>query len=230
MVPIMPRAANTLNSKPLLPLVEIIPIAHSLARKEAHRDDDIEDLVQVGLFAYHRLEQRGSPVTRPAAVARTVIQRAMRGYYYHLGEWQGRGETDRFVPLDEPLGIAAVVGPVQLELLEWADYFEALERRAGKTARLIVENLLGPSGPCAEHILGEVQKKQQAQARVAGRSAAVRRHQPRGVKKGIRVTGRMVREGLGLSAAEWTAAMQSIRAFTAEWCGHGLSGFAGTTE
>lgn len=223
----------------ILPLQQIIPLARTLAAKEAHRPDDVDDLIQVGLFAYHKAEVRhtqcGMRVERPWSLARTTLQRAIRGYYYQQREWQKRGEPNKDVGLDQvglsartehkpehlPMLIVGLNGSVdtgeQVELLEMDDYFTALERRCGRTARLMVENLLMPSGECCGRILEEVRRKQQAQESFRGRKRAVRRHQPRGVKKEIRISHRLVRDALGISPTEWVRNMERIREFTQGW-------------
>ena len=111
------------------------------------------------------------------------------------------------------------VGGEQAELFEFDDYFNALERKCGSTARLMVENLLMPNGECCRKILEEVRGKQEAQQKLGKRTAAARRHQPRGVKKEIRISHRLVRDALGISPTEWVRHMNAIKEFTAAWIG-----------
>lgn len=215
----------------------MIPLAQALAQKEAHRPDDVDDLIQVGLFAYHKDSQRRTTVYKPFAHARTVLQRAMRGYYWQQREWQGRGEPNKSVGIDQvglahsiehmacrrPMLVVGLDGRLdsgeQAELLEFDDYFNALERTCGCTARLMVENLLMPSGECCGRILAEVRRKQESQKSFANRRRASRRHQPRGVKKEVRISHRLVRDALGLSPTEWVRNMERIREFTRTWVG-----------
>lgn len=246
----------------ILPLNDVIPLARSLARKEAHTPDDIDDLVQVGLFAYHKAELRhqlrGMMVEKPMSLARTTLQRAIRGYYWQQREWQGRGEPNKNRRMDDagvgietsehtffyngsrqveedlavtmngrgrPLPVAGLDGQAldrngdQCELLELDDYFNALERKCGAKARLIVENLLMPSGECCARILDEVRGKRECQEEFKGKRRSARRHQPRGVKKEIRISHRLIRDAMQISPTEWVRSMESIREFTRGWVG-----------
>lgn len=217
-------------SSNILPLDDVIPLARTLARKEAHTPDDIDDLVQVGLFAYHKAEHRyrecGFLVQQPWALVRTTLQRAMRGYYWQQREWQQRGELNKAVGLElaecgGSFGVAGLDGQradtgQQVELLELEDYFTALERACGTAARRIVENLLSPSGECSAFILDEVRRKRVAQSRFRQHHLNMR-HQPRGVKKAIRISHRLVRDALRITPAEWVRHMNQIREFTRSW-------------
>lgn len=234
----------------LLSLTDVTPLAQALARKEAHRPDDVDDLVQVGLFAYHKAEMRARAlhlvVEKPAAFAKCAIQRAMRGYYWQQREWQQRGETDRFLtlPVHDKQTVSALVGHdlvafsvpaagldgslrngTQVDLLELDCYFTALERECGRMARVMVENLLMPSDECAANILDEARQKRAQQERCRRRGVQARRRQPRGVKKAIRITGPVVRKALGLSPQEWHRHMQRIKAFTRKWLSKESSGY-----
>ncbi len=222
-------------SAALLSLEQVMPLAQSLALREAHRPDDADDLMQVGLFAYFKAMHQNSPVEKPRAFAATVLQRAMRGYYYQQREWQQRGEPNKAVGFDQvgmrdrggerlpPMLVVGLDGRAdadeQMELFEFNDYFMALEQACGATARRMVENLVLPSGTCAANILAEARGKAEAQKQYANASRAERRAQPRGVKKGIRISHRLIRDAMGLSAAEWTMNMDRVREFTLEWCG-----------
>lgn len=233
----MPRTQQTT----VLPLNDILPLSRTLAVKETHRPDDVDDLVQVGLFAYHKAEQRYRklriPVKNPWAFARTTLQRAMRSYYYQQREWQQRGEPNKAIGLDKvaltredemiaarhPMLLADLHGRQlegeQVEMFELADFFAALQQRCGVTARLMVENLIAPTGDCSACILQEVQDKHRAQKAFQHKARRLRRHQPRGVKHKVRVSPRMVRDALGLSPTHWTREMAGIRNFTREWFG-----------
>lgn len=233
------NARSTRSGQKPLSLNAVIPLAQSLAAKETHRTEDIDDLVQVGLFAYHKATHRKKlTIDKPHAFARTVLQRAMRGYYWQQREWQTRGEPNKAVGLDKvntvgqtlsdsdrlpPMLIVGLDGRQadgeQVELLEFDDYFNALERKCGATARLMVENLLMPSGECCGRILDEVRGKQAEQQKLGKRAKAARRHQPRGVKKEIRISHRIVRDALGISPTEWVRHMNAIKEFTEAWIG-----------
>lgn len=225
----------------ILPLADVTHLAQSMATREAHRPEDADDLCQVGLFAYHRAVERHVKrhihVEKPWSLARTTLQRAMRGYYWQQREWQQRGEPNKDVGIDQvsnasdleflahrqPMLTADVYGNQyaggQAELLEFDDYFNALERTCGKTARLIVENLLMPSGECAGRILLEVWTKQAGQHEFSKKSRKARRSQPRGVKKEIRISHRLVRDALHLSPSAWARNMEAIKSFTRQWIG-----------
>lgn len=197
----------------ILALKDVQVIAEMIARKEAHCDDDVDDLVQVALLAYFKVVVRARTermlIVKPFAFARLTCLRAMRGYYWQQREWQGRGEPNKAVSI-EVAEVRATPGE-QLELVEMHDYFTVLERYCGPSARIIVENLVLPSGACCARVLEEVRTKRDAQQACAG---SARRNQPRGVKKGIRITHRLIRDALGITPAEWSRTMTQIRTFT----------------
>lgn len=200
----------------MLPLVDVMPFARMIATREAHTPDDVDDLVQVALFAYHKalVRQRKErfSVQNPRAFAATTCCRAIRGYYHAQREWQGRGEPNKALALDD---VVLPSDGQQVEMFELQDYFSALERDCGARARLIVENLIMPFGDCSAKILEEVRRKQQLQQ--ACRRKRERRHQPRGVKRTIRLSPRVVRDALGITPTEWTRTMRTVRDFTRGW-------------
>lgn len=211
---------------------EITPLAKALARREAHHPDDEDDLVQIGLFAYHRA-QSAAPIESPFAHARTVLQRAMWGFYSSTGAKfdeqsfvQLPDESDRltqasrrYLHIQRGIAVAAFAGldgqaqdGTQAELLELEDYFAALEQNCGRRARDIAVNLVSPTGECSRRILEEAARKQRIQQRMRGS-----RNQPRGVQNEIRLSQRTVRLALGLSASEWSREMNQIKTFTRTW-------------
>jgi hypothetical protein len=135
---------------------EVTPLARSLAEKRAHRPADVDDLVQVALFAYHRDTERvGVVVMKPYAHARTVLERAMWSYYHNVARRTFDGflrmpdaasaghnrfecmlQNDMKVPqlVDMTMPAAIIDGRMDLEAtdrpddMEFDDYFTALER------------------------------------------------------------------------------------------------------
>ena len=92
----------------------------------------------------------------------------------------------------------------QTELLELSEYFTLLEQRHGATARRVAENLFAPQDvQCCRYIL-EGRSRRNGSRR-------------RGGKRRIRLSHSVIREGLGLSWAEWSRLLETIRAFTLEW-------------
>jgi DNA-directed RNA polymerase specialized sigma subunit len=205
----------------ILPLTEILPLAKSLARKEAHRPDDVDDLYQEALFAYHKAEQRhllsGILVEKPWSLARTTMQRAIRGYYWQQREWKGRDEFATAISLDQEGPPPQAAACTLEEKLALNDYFTALEKIMGAKARHIAENLLMPQGDCATLLKCTADDKQEQQALFQSKYRGALRHQPRGVKNEIRITHRAVREALKIPLPEWTRTLESIRDFTRFW-------------
>lgn len=105
----------------------------------------------------------------------------------------------------------------QEELFELEDYFAALERSCGKLARDMVTNLVSPTERCGKEILDAAARKQLKQQQLKSASQEARRHQPRGVQHEIRLSQRVVRSALGISASEWNRNMTKIKAFTRSW-------------
>lgn len=87
-----------------LPLAEVVPIARRLAHRTARVQADVDDLVQVALFAYHRTEQRYRkqlgqrrrmrlrPIRSPVSWATVVLRREMQRYYRYQGDNPGPRE------------------------------------------------------------------------------------------------------------------------------------------
>lgn len=205
----------------LLTLERVMPLARSLATREAHREADADDLMQVGLFEYHRTIQRCSAtdVAHPTAFARTVLLRAMRTYYHQQREWQRRGEPNLHTALDALDRPSATDLPdasysTQAALFSVHSFFDALEQQCGGAARLVAENLFEPRGKCAEFIVHEARGKATAQK---GYQPGATRHQPRGAKKRVRFSARSVREGLGMSVSEFARQLTIVRAFTQQY-------------
>ncbi len=238
----MPQT-NKAEAAALPSLEQVTTLAVALAQREAHRPDDVDDLVQVGLFAYHRARQRhvrkGLTVRKPWALVRTTLQRAMWGCYtgkgrqlqsmflaLPSGDRAGDRQLEALVqndldirPVKFDLPTADLRGHVggQSELFEFEDFFTALTRECGPLARKIVENLILPDDVCSVHIMGEVRTKERAQAQCRRKGVADRRKQPRGVKQRIRITPRLIRESLGLTTAQWSREMNRIREFARVW-------------
>lgn len=228
-------------------LQQVLPLATRLAKVEAHREADIDDLTQVALYAYHKAcvaqRRKRQRITCAHTFAFVVMRRAMRAYYHQQREWQGRGEPNKMQSLSVfpngtpptrttstatshhyvgmqlssfAVGLTGAQWDVhehaQADLFTLDDYFAALSKACGPQARLVAENLIMPRGECARAILEEVMDKQARQARPRCRAP-----RPRGVKKQIRITPRMVRDALGMTPREWATQMGVVRQFTKVW-------------
>jgi len=188
-----------------------MPIARSLARRVARLEADEEALIQVALFSYHKATTKpytdAAPMDRPYAFARTVLYRAMRRYYARPTAMDDASSIEE----DDVLDLSAAR---QADLLDFDDYFDALERAHGAVARQVAENLLAPSGACAGNILNS------ASNRAAKRAALPKReqiHAPRGCTRRVRLSADGVRQGLGLSAVTWNRTLADVREFTRAW-------------
>jgi hypothetical protein len=237
-----------------------MPLARKLAGQIAHRPDDIDDLIQEGLFRVHLAFTRGiarrEVLQKPYAVARTVMQRGMWGYYAPGAKPQSNGRvldtalsleklsaanapTDRSgrvlleeaydndhhlahrekvqVPRADLTGHLDDGSGEQQELL-LEQYFTALERACGAQARRVAENLVSPTDPeCCRHILDEVNRKRQRQLACDREKSRRRKTPPRGAKRHIRLSQRLVREALGLSKSQWMQQLSAVRQFTRQW-------------
>lgn len=207
-----PQAALTAASLVgCLSLADVTPLAKSLARRTARVDSDEDDLVQVALFSYHEATTQtyvnAAPMENPHAFARTVLHRAMQRYYARPLA------TDDACDLDDA-GALDGTSARQADLLDFDDYFAALERTHGPTARAVAENLLAPSGKCAGHILAAATERAAVRANL---SATQRRHGPRGCTRRVRLSADNVRRGLGLSPTVWHKTLAAVRTFTRTW-------------
>lgn len=218
----------SISSLELLPLEEVTPLAGMLARRFAHREADVDDLVQVGLIAYHRSEARlrGQPIRKQWALARTILQRAMVGYYYYTYPKIGRflqwntNEFKRYAPVEAIDAVAST--DMQAQLFELEDYFAAVEKAFGPQMRRVAENLVEPRDPdVVEYILNECKDKMRLRMKHAGKSAAAKRrlHLPRGggAHYPIRVTQTQIGAALGYAPWQWARILDTIRDFTRAW-------------
>ena len=180
-----------------LSLQQIRPLAQALAVRGAYHPDDVDDLVQLGLIAYHKAEQRHRrlriPIRKPWALARTTVQRAIWEFNKHRPPTGIRlTDCDPAVLVDRG---------TQMELLELDDYFRALGQQCGARARLIAEQLFTPSGPTAEKVLLAIKQKR-------------RQRGHRGMSPHHHV---MVRKALGMYYVQWQNELRAVREFTRQW-------------
>lgn len=214
-------------SKKLPPIEEVQPLARSLAQRIAHRPEDIDDLVQVALFAYHRDQQRRrkAGVRNAWALVHTILRRAMIGFYYYAYPKRGRflhlnsQEYKRYRPV-ELCDTVTSVGEAQDELFDLDDYYRALESECGSTARTLVENLIAPSNPCiVGFILADSREKLDKRSKSRSRTVAGRRRLPRGggAHHPIRITQTLIGKAMGLAPWELSRELTRIREFTRGW-------------
>lgn len=151
-------------------LEDVTPLARGLACKLAHREADIDDLIQTALFAYHRdVPRHQHRVRDPWALAKTILERAMIAYYYYSYPSKGRfyllnsQEYKRYEPIDDhPVSCNATEDNL-FDQLDLEDYFVKLEQQCGKTARVLAENLITPKDPCiTAYIFSKSQEKVEA--------------------------------------------------------------------
>jgi len=215
-------------------LSKLQKLATTLSFKEAHNPNDCEDLAQEAMLAAHQSLTKIKSARRPYSMARTVMQRAMWRYYAPKKrkkfDWSLRYTElptdameafksnelgqDRVAPAPA-MPTAGLAGHVEEfghanDLVELDDYFANLERALGRRARSVAENLVALDEECSFIILCGALQRMRQQRRLGSR-------QVRGVKRGIRVTDRMVRDALGIPPHEWTALMRRIREFTSSW-------------
>src|SRR5689334_1869604 len=129
-------------------LNEVMVCAERLARRVAHREADVDDLVQHAMFAYcrtvkHRsVHRRESQIRNGLTFARRVLYKAMLTYYYYSYPKKGKHyhlstqDYKKYEPIDH---VASVGNDAQENLfdhLSLQDYLTALERECGRTARV----------------------------------------------------------------------------------------------
>lgn len=174
-----------------LSLAEIVPLAKSLAYRIARTPSDVDDLVQVALFAYHRNGLRDrSAVRAPWADARTVLVREMWRYYR-----KDRGTTVPYMPERDSRAAD------QSDFFALEDFFRALECEYGRCERLVAENLMVPSPEVAAQLLREARQRQQKGRR-------------RWRDNAHHLT---IAKALSISPRRWRRAMQHVRAFARVW-------------
>lgn len=186
---------NTLNDLPALPALETL--AKKLAREIARVPADVDDLIQEGMIAAWRATLSGRKATHPFSMARTIMKRAMWAFY------------ERQRPDTEPLSHPYPDHNDNQTETELREFFDALEFAYGKPTRRVAENLIEPRDPeLCRRIVNEVHAKQRARRNGDPRRGAVHM---------VRLSQRIVREGLRIPVAEWNHTLADIRAFTREW-------------
>lgn len=227
-------------------------LARSLAQKIAHRPDDVDDVMQSGLLALHKSYARLGP--RPHhrirdhwAFTRTVLQRAMWGFYIPGAKPNSNGRVlDTAVRLDtEPrldsLGNAVFAFAFDTDLpdtgrpeqhrMPSADLYGYLEGEQSELFEMseffaLLERKHGPTARrVAENLLHptdpgccqHILGEVRTKSKRQGKNGKKRKGTPRGVKATIRLSHRLVREALGLSPHEWSRQLRVVREFVTYW-------------
>lgn len=159
----------------LPPLEEAQRLAYYVARSLARREADIDDLVQIGLIAYHQDFDRHTNVRKPWALAKTILRRAMilyySGYRADIKKWhevQSSNAWKRDTPLDDLENSEGEEQQNIFDELELESYYAALEKECGCTARVFAENLIAPTNPCiAGYLLWKSRSKLDQRAAAA---------------------------------------------------------------
>lgn len=188
---------------------ELSNLACSLARRIAHQDADIDDLMQEGLISLHRMLQKVPHPDNPFAFARTLMQRCMLIYY--SGGWRFSGARHR-----EDLSWAAA--PMEKTTIDpqrrWDNnldlgaYLNALEGAEGALARQVAENLLMPQDEYYCSLLFDTAKKKAKARELKGQTAGVNR---------IRPSHYQLRMAFNLNRSKWHRTLHTIRRFTANY-------------
>lgn len=182
---------------------EFYTLAHSLARRVAHNEADVDDLTQEAIFSLLRsLKRRGVAPNKQFAFARTVMLRAMQTYY--AGGWRSTGTrqcTYDEHPLDKiPEQQISVDPSEQLDTeLVVQQYLNDLQQACGPLAHRVAYNLIAPRDPAyCQHLITHHKRKRRTQ-------------------KKVRVTNKRLREALELSRGRWRRTLREIREFTRCW-------------
>ena len=149
-----------------IPFSKAQEIAHKIAQGVAHRLEDVDDLTQEALMAYHIAKVK--EVDDPISFAHVVMRRAAWRFYTNQsarvfdhcfsldgrvrssGHWTNKvprspydaGETALLPPLRR--GRKPIVGrvPADEQQHDLREYLEALEKVLGKRSKMIAENLI----------------------------------------------------------------------------------------
>jgi hypothetical protein len=165
-------------------------------------DADVDDLVQVGLVAYHGALQKNLRAERPYALARTVLQREMIRY---IAVKSRHGYTGDSTLTPHIIAHWSDNNTDQADLFTMTEYFQFIERECGATARAVAEQLVSPSGRCAQHIVQMAQRKR------------LREKDSRGTVSTIRISQHVVRTGMQLDLTQWNIVLNHVRTATRQW-------------
>lgn len=213
----------TSTARPQLPTnEELQKFAYSLARRIAHIEADIDDLVQEALWALHLQTKKTRIIPRkPWAFAKTVMLRHM--YIYYTGQWTHSGARHNQMPtvsLEDTIPLTCNPWEQVDTAIDLERFLKSLEAICGRTARQIAENLIQPSDrPYCSKLIANARRK----TREHENGAAVR-----GFKQiRLRVSPMMVlRTRLGLSQKQWYRIVGDIRRFTETYPARGEAGRA----
>ncbi len=176
---------------------ELSNLAYALARRIAHQEVDIDDLMQEGLLSHHRMLQKVPYPDKPFAFARTLMQRCMLIYY--SGGRRFRGARHR----EDLSWTAAPVEKTTIDPQRWWDntldlgsFLSALEAAEGKLAREVAENLLTP--------------QHEQYCRLIMTAAKVKNTR-------VRPSHYQLRTALELKRHQWHDTLLTIRRFTANY-------------
>lgn len=192
---------------------DLIPLARHLSHQLAAPVEP-DDLVQEALLWAHKDFARIQRAANPYALARTVMTRAMWRLYHNGAIKRARRFEEPLTPLTDVAAITDMSTQTRVtEQIMFDEFLAALERQCGADARRVAENLIRPSEECSWSLLSETIQKRRA------RDWPTRRHQtrPRGGALRARVSGRMIREGLGYSSNRWMRLMRAVKEFTVTW-------------
>ena len=169
-------------------------LARALAIRMAHNPTDVDDLSQEALLWCHNTFRRTPKPTKPFALARTVMQRAMITYYHKPCHRKAQHEEPLSAHTEHML---VPTYNASDDKLYFEQYFGALESMLGPMARRVAEDLLAPSSEeFCEFIIKETKQKN--------------------LRK-TRITSQQLRRALGIKRSEWATIMRGIKGFTRTW-------------
>lgn len=173
-------------SRPLPGLEELEGLARAMAKRRARVAADNDDLIQEGLMAVHAAALQGTTAEHPWRLAKTIMQRAMARFYKRQRCRAPEGE-----PIAGLAPIPARLGSEHQDRILGLEYFDALEKKCGSTARRAIENLYEVRDPEVLIVVME--------------------------QDNPRVTAKAVRSALGMRPKSWRSMMREVREFTTEW-------------
>lgn len=214
-------------------LLEFRPLADWWANKVQWKEEDHNDLVQEGLLELLKTlrgyQRSGKEIRDLKGLASTVLSAAMRWSYKPVDRFvttvslekaeiaskiQKAFRTTSSVGLIPPGllqvqvdGVDEYIGAIWLQ-----EYIAEVGRVMGRTAELVVQNLLFPSEEIVEMAIAEMEKKverKKAGERVVGHST-------------LRITKEHIRVFTKLTEAQWQIQLEAIRRFTRQYLERGL--------
>lgn len=196
-------------------LLQFDRMAHKLAARYQHGEQDHWDLYQEGMMYLHRelvrTAEKEIECENIGALARTVMSRAMVRYYTN----KCRGRPHNHANIDDVMHVLPAVDGGDDAVFDFVftdAFFSEFEALHGREARLVAESIVDPAFELRLFVACKQHEQQEGEA--------PRRYAERMCRAalGVLVTNADIREFFGVSSHVFNQKyMKAFRTFTQQW-------------